>query len=51
MYAIRSYYVPDTPQVEAVLFGDNGVAGGLSDGKVVIDMSSISPLATKDFAT
>ncbi|GGO78894.1 2-hydroxy-3-oxopropionate reductase [Marinobacterium nitratireducens] len=42
--------VPDTPQVEAVLFGENGVASGLSEGKVVIDMSSISPLATKDFA-
>ncbi len=42
--------VPDTPQVEEVLFGENGVAAGLSEGKVVIDMSSISPLATKDFA-
>jgi len=42
--------VPDTPQVEAVLFGKDGVAEGLSKGKVVIDMSSISPLATKDFA-
>jgi len=42
--------VPDTPQVEQVLFGDGGVAEGLSGGKVVIDMSSISPLATKDFA-
>ncbi len=42
--------VPDTPDVEAVLFGDNGVAGSLSPGKVVVDMSSISPIATKDFA-
>jgi 2-hydroxy-3-oxopropionate reductase len=42
--------VPDTPHVEAVLFGDNGVAKGLSKGKTVVDMSSISPLATKDFA-
>ena len=42
--------VPDTPQVEAVLFGENGVAAGLSAGKLVIDMSSISPIATKDFA-
>src|SRR3954467_9041663 len=42
--------VPDTPQVEAVLFGKDGVAEGLSKGKIVIDMSSISPLATKDFA-
>jgi len=42
--------VPDTPNVEAVLFGDNGVAGGLAPGKVVIDMSSISPLSTRQFA-
>lgn len=42
--------VPDTPDVEAVLFGAEGVAEGLSDGKLVIDMSSISPVATKDFA-
>ncbi len=42
--------VPDTPQVEAVLFGETGVAEGLSSGKLVIDMSSISPIATKDFA-
>ena len=42
--------VPDTPDVEKVLFGDNGVAAGLSKGKTVVDMSSISPIATKDFA-
>jgi 2-hydroxy-3-oxopropionate reductase len=42
--------VPDTPHVEAALFGENGVAAGLSSGKTVVDMSSISPLATKDFA-
>ena len=42
--------VPDTPQVEAVLFGPNGVAEGISKGQIVIDMSSISPLATKQFA-
>ncbi|WP_317205807.1 2-hydroxy-3-oxopropionate reductase [Janthinobacterium sp.] len=42
--------VPDTPHVEAVLFGDEGVAAGLSAGKLVIDMSSISPIATKEFA-
>jgi 2-hydroxy-3-oxopropionate reductase len=42
--------VPDTPDVEAVLFGAGGVAAGLSKGKLVIDMSSISPTATKDFA-
>lgn len=43
--------VPDTPDVESVLFADDGVAAGLSAGKLVIDMSSISPIATKDFAS
>ncbi|UUX51601.1 2-hydroxy-3-oxopropionate reductase [Nisaea acidiphila] len=43
--------VPDTPEVEEVLFGADGVAEALSDGKTVVDMSSISPLATKEFAT
>ena len=42
--------VPDTPQVEEVLFDANGVAAGLKAGKVVVDMSSISPIATKAFA-
>src|SRR5215210_8254616 len=42
--------VPDTPHVEDVLFNPQGVAKGLSKGKTVIDMSSISPIATKDFA-
>jgi 2-hydroxy-3-oxopropionate reductase len=42
--------VPDTPDVEAVLFGKNGVAEGLSPGKTVVDMSSISPIETKAFA-
>lgn len=42
--------VPDTPDVEAVLFGENGVAQGLAQGKLVVDMSSISPMATKEFA-
>ena len=50
--------VPDTPDVEAVLFGEAGVAAGIKAGstaaggerKVVVDMSSISPLATKTFA-
>jgi 2-hydroxy-3-oxopropionate reductase len=42
--------VPDTPDVEAVLFGAAGVAAGLSPGKTVIDMSSIDPIATKAFA-
>jgi 2-hydroxy-3-oxopropionate reductase len=42
--------VPDTADVEAVLFDTGGVAEGLSAGKLVIDMSSIAPLATKRFA-
>jgi len=42
--------VPDTPQVEEVLFGKDGVAEGLAKGKILVDMSSISPLATKEFA-
>ena len=42
--------VPDTPDVAKVLFGDDGVASGLSNGKTVVDMSSISPIETKDFA-
>ncbi len=42
--------VPDTPDVEQVLFGADGVAAGLRRGSLVIDMSSISPTATKQFA-
>ena len=42
--------VPDTPDVERVLFGESGVASGLSRGKAVVDMSSISPIETKRFA-
>lgn len=42
--------VPDTPDVEKVLFGENGIAAGLTKGKTVVDMSSISPIATKEFA-
>ena len=42
--------VPDTPDVEKVLFGDHGIAKGISKGKVVVDMSSISPITTKEFA-
>ncbi len=42
--------VPDTPHVDAALFGPKGVAAGLSPGKIVVDMSSISPIATKEFA-
>ncbi|AYB50167.1 2-hydroxy-3-oxopropionate reductase [Ralstonia solanacearum] len=53
--------VPDTPHVEAVLFGEKGVAKALKEAgkdaavnrtanRIVVDMSSISPIATKDFA-
>ena len=42
--------VPDTPHVEDALFNPEGVAAGLTPGKIVVDMSSISPVATKDFA-
>lgn len=42
--------LPDTPDVEKVLFGAAGVAEGLSAGKIVVDMSSISPMETKKFA-
>lgn len=42
--------VPDTPDVEDVLFAPGGVAEGLRAGTTVIDMSSISPIATKAFA-
>ncbi|MEQ5820405.1 2-hydroxy-3-oxopropionate reductase [Halomonas sp. SCS19] len=42
--------VPDTPDVEDVLFGEDGVIEGLKPGTLVIDMSSIAPLATQEFA-
>jgi len=42
--------LPDTPDVERVLFGPGGVAEGLGKGRLVIDMSSIAPLPTKEFA-
>jgi 2-hydroxy-3-oxopropionate reductase len=47
--------VPDTPDVEAVLFGEHGVAAGLKavssgERRTIVDMSSISPIATKAFA-
>ena len=42
--------VPDTPDVEKVLFGAGGVAEGLTKGKIVVDMSSISPMETKKYA-
>ena len=43
--------VPDTPNVAAALFDADGIAAGLSPGKIVVDMSSISPVATREFAT
>jgi 2-hydroxy-3-oxopropionate reductase len=42
--------VPDTPDVKSVLFDPDGIAEGLSSGKIVVDMSSISPIETKLFA-
>ena len=42
--------VPDTPDVEKVLFGTDGVGAGLSKGKLFVDMSSVSPIGTKDLA-
>jgi 2-hydroxy-3-oxopropionate reductase len=42
--------VPDTPDVEKVLFGEYGVASGLARGKTVVDCSSIDPIATRAFA-
>ena len=42
--------VPDTPDVEKVLFGEHGIAEGLTQGKIVVDMSSIAPIETKAFA-
>lgn len=43
--------LPDTPDVEEVLFGVDGIAGSLRTGSLIIDMSSISPVATKTFAS
>jgi len=43
--------VSDTADVEAVLFGPDGVAGGAGEGCLVVDMSTISPSATRGFAT
>lgn len=42
--------VPDTPDVDKVLFAEDGVEQGLAGGKVVVDMSTISPVATRAFA-
>ncbi len=43
--------LPDTPDVEKVLFGGQGVAAGLEKGKTVVDCSSIDPIMTRSFAT
>jgi 2-hydroxy-3-oxopropionate reductase len=42
--------VPDTPNVRSALFDGGGIAEGLAPGKIVVDMSSISPIETKEFA-
>lgn len=42
--------LPNSPHVESALFGENGIAEGLSEGMTVIDMSSISPVASQSFA-
>ena len=42
--------VPDTPDVERVLFGDRGVVAGAAEGVLVIDMSTIDPIGTRGFA-
>jgi 3-hydroxyisobutyrate dehydrogenase len=42
--------VSDTPDVEAVVFGPDGAAEGMRAGSVLIDMSTISPMATREFA-
>jgi len=42
--------VQDTPNVESVLFGQDGVMDGIRPGTIVVDMSSISPTSTKEFA-
>jgi 2-hydroxy-3-oxopropionate reductase len=43
--------LPDTPDVEKVLFGEYGVAAGLTRGEAVVDCSSIDPIATREFAS
>ena len=42
--------VSDTPDVEEVVFGDYGVIHGMTEGDVLVDHSTISPVATRDFA-
>ena len=48
--AVIFLMLPDTPDVEEVLFGKDGVAEGIRPGSTVVDMSSISPIATRRFA-
>ena len=43
--------VTDSPDVEAVLFGENGAAGGADEGTLFIDMTTISPDVTREIAT
>lgn len=43
--------VSDTPDVEEVVFGDYGVIHGMTEGDTLVDHSTISPMATRDFAT
>ena len=45
--ALAITMVPDSPQVEAVLFGDDGAAGGLDRGSLCVDMSTIAPTASR----
>ncbi len=42
--------LPNSPHVESVLYGENGILSGKTDDLFIIDMSSISPVATKKFA-
>jgi 3-hydroxyisobutyrate dehydrogenase-like beta-hydroxyacid dehydrogenase len=42
--------VPDAPQVEEILFGDDGAAAALPDGALVVDMSTIAPTASRGIA-
>ncbi|HET8679535.1 MAG TPA: NAD(P)-binding domain-containing protein, partial [bacterium] len=42
--------LPDSPQVQEVVLGTNGVAEGLRQGQIVVDMSTISPLVTRELA-
>ncbi len=42
--------LPNSPNVKAALFSENGIASGLTAGKTIIDMSSISPVASREFA-